>query len=317
MPAPCSREHGLRHEAFPLLVWQRHAPPDVRGLDRLAASADTASPHALDAALRRLLRRMQCVDHDLGQILRQVLDRGLYRELGFATFERYAEERADVSPRTARRWVRLARLGPAGSAVASALRSGEITALQASVIAEAAAPGEPQRSAVSRARGITLRRLEQDLAPASALPGAVQFAAPRAAANVFRLALAAVRLHLGAAGSTDALRWMIEHAIAEWSAQGGQFVDYADFERDRFRCTAPGCTARRNLQSHHIVFRSHAGADEPRNRTTLCAFHHQRGVHAGTVSCSGHAPDGLVFALGVRTAGPPLLRARSGDVLLA
>jgi hypothetical protein len=108
---------------------------------------------------------------------------------------------------------------------------------------------------------------------------------------------------------------MLDHAIASWLEQGAAFDDYADFTRDGFRCTAPGCTARRNLQSHHIVFRSARGPDEPWNRTTLCAFHHQRGVHAGFVSCQGRAPDGLVFALGVRAGGPSLLRARSGDVL--
>ncbi len=315
-PGSRSREHGIRHEAFPLLRWQRLGQPDGVGLDRLAAWAETASPHGLDAALRSALRRTRRLDHDLGQLLRQVLDRRLYRELGFASFERYAEERADVSPRTARRWVRLARLGPAGSAVASALRSGEISAMQASLVAERV-PVDHHPAAIERARGVTLRRLEDDLAPTSPVPGVIQFLAPPEAANVFHLALAAVALQLGAASQADALRWIVAHAIAEWTAQGEAFDDYADFTRDGFRCTAPGCTARRNLHSHHIVFRSHRGADEPRNRTTLCAFHHQRGVHAGTVSCSGRAPHGLVFALGLRPAGPPLLRARSGDVLLA
>ena len=47
------------------------------------------------------------------------------------------------------------------------------------------------------------------------------------------------------------------------------------------------------------------------------AFHHRRVIHARTVSCRGRAPGALVFELGLRPAGPPLLRARSGDVLLA
>jgi hypothetical protein len=34
------------------------------------------------------------------------------------------------------------------------------------------------------------------------------------------------------------------------------------------------------------------------------------------VRCTGRAPDALVFELGVRPGAPPLLRARSGDVLL-
>ena len=106
---------------------------------------------------------------------------------------------------------------------------------------------------------------------------------------------------------------MLEHAIAAWSEQGRQFHDYADFARDGWRCTAPGCTARRNLQSHHIVFRSHGGPDEPWNRTTLCAFHHLRGVHARTMGCMGRAPGLLRFELGLRAGGPPLLRCSSGD----
>ena len=110
---------------------------------------------------------------------------------------------------------------------------------------------------------------------------------------------------------------MLEHAIATWEAEGEQFRDYADFGRDGWRCTAPGCTARRNLQSHHVVFRSRGGPDVPSNRTTLCAFHHLRGIHAGIVACEGRAPGALTFSLGLRPGGDALLRARSGDVLVS
>jgi len=208
-------------------------------------------------------------------------------------------------------------MGPAGSAVSLALRSGALTPKQAALVSQAtAAPmGPADRAAiVEHARGVTLRRLEDELGGLRPEQTAV---VPREAASVFLLALDAVRRHLAAAGgATDApasspehaLRWMLGHVIAAWQEQGAQFDDYADFGRDGFRCTAPGCTGRRNLQSHHIVFRSAGGSDAPSNRTTLCAFHHLRGIHAGTVSCRGQAPDRLVFALG--------LRAASGDVLL-
>ncbi len=56
----------------------------------------------------------------------------------------------------------------------------------------------------------------------------------------------------------------------------------------------------RNLHAHHIRFRSHGGSDDPSNLVSLCAFHHQRGVHGGTVRCSGRAPHALTFALGLR-----------------
>lgn len=55
------------------------------------------------------------------------------------------------------------------------------------------------------------------------------------------------------------------------------------------------------------------GDDALDNQTTLCAYHHQRGVHAGIVRVRGRAPDGLWFELGVRSEGPPLARYRSGD----
>lgn len=307
---PASREHGLRARAFPVSRWDSTGTGAAR-LDALEAWTAVAAPHALDAALRRAVRRLQRIDHDLGRILRQVLERGLHRELGFPSFERYVEERVDVSPRTARRWVRFARLGPAGSAVAAAFRSGGITARQASAIAEAV-DGRAQGEAVSFAQRVTLARLERELDAAGGGAGPISFLAPPGAANVFRLALAAAELHVGA----DALPWMIEHCIATWLAHGARFHDYAGFERDGWRCTAPGCTARRGLESHHVIFRSHGGPDEAWNRTTLCAFHHHRGVHARLVRCTGRAPDALVFELGSRAGGLPLLRADGRGGLL-
>jgi hypothetical protein len=167
---------------------------------------------------------------------------------------------------------------------------------------------------------VTLRRLEAEVAAAAPATERVRFLAPPEVAAVFRAALAAVRVHLADAAGRPApparaLAWMLDHAITSWLEQGAAFDDYADFTRDGFRCTTPGCTARRNLHSHHILFRSARGPDEPWNRTTLCAFHHQRGVHGGVMSCHGRAPDGLVFALGIHPEGAALLRARSGDVL--
>ena len=56
------------------------------------------------------------------------------------------------------------------------------------------------------------------------------------------------------------------------------------------------------------------GSDAPGNRITLCAFHHQRCLHAGLLLVSGRAPDGLFFELGLRPGASPLARYRSGDI---
>ena len=84
------------------------------------------------------------------------------------------------------------------------------------------------------------------------------------------------------------------------------------FARDRWRCTVPGCTSYRNLHDHHVVFRSAGGDDELANRTTLCAYHHLRGVHAGRVRVLGTAPDRLRFELGLRPGLPAAPRLRLG-----
>jgi hypothetical protein len=87
-------------------------------------------------------------------------------------------------------------------------------------------------------------------------------------------------------------------------------------ERDGYLCAVPGCTSRRNLHDHHIRFRSAGGSDAPGNRITLCAFHHQRCLHAGLLRVSGFAPDGLFFELGLRPGAAPLACYRSGDITI-
>jgi len=73
--------------------------------------------------------------------------------------------------------------------------------------------------------------------------------------------------------------------------------------RDGWRCAAPGCTARRNLEAHHIVYRSQGGDDDNANLVTLCRFHHQRGEHDGLARVRGPAPLGLLWRLGRADVG--------------
>jgi hypothetical protein len=111
-----------------------------------------------------------------------------------------------------------------------------------------------------------------------------------------------VARRLGTTGA--ALEAMFDHCIDTWRCPTPR--EHRVFERDGFRCTVPGCTSQRNLHAHHVLFRSAGGSDDLANLITLCAAHHQRGVHAGVIRISGRAPDELVFEL-------PLGRFRSGD----
>ena len=279
-------EHGLRHRAFPGLAWHplRRAalPPEIAAL---AEGMSVCTAGEIDRRLRAAIAFLQDVDLEIGRVLGQVQRRGLFRELGFESFERYVTERLDLAPRTARRLVALARADVRAPALATAFRRGEVHAFQAAAILSVAASGEGL-AWVERARAVSLRRLEDDVA-AQSRPAAIAFRAPPEVAKLFLAMLAR-------AGSLEAL---FAHAIATWAEQGARFRDPADFARDGWRCTVPGCTARRNLHSHHIRFRSAGGPDEPWNRTTLCAHHHHRGVHDGTLRITGRAPDALIFEL--------------------
>ena len=67
-------------------------------------------------------------------------------------------------------------------------------------------------------------------------------------------------------------------------------------DRDSYRCAAPGCPSRRNLESHHIQYKGHMGPDDPENRATLCATHHRLGEHGGILRVRGRSvPDASVL----------------------
>ncbi len=72
----------------------------------------------------------------------------------------------------------------------------------------------------------------------------------------------------------------------------------ATYQRDGYRCMAPGCTSRSEIEEHHIKFRSAGGSEDPTNRLSLCRFHHQRGVHGGLMNAYGKAGEDLIIHLG-------------------
>jgi hypothetical protein len=90
-------------------------------------------------------------------------------------------------------------------------------------------------------------------------------------------------------------------------------------DRDGWRCAAPECTQRRNLQIHHVRYRARGGDNSDSNRVTLCAFHHQIGEHQGLMRVSGEVRTdgtGLTWEMGLDEYGRPLMVYRDGAVLL-
>ena len=77
----------------------------------------------------------------------------------------------------------------------------------------------------------------------------------------------------------------------------------AVYEKAGFRCQAPGCTRRCNIEDHHLVYKSHQGGDELWNQLCLCRFHHQQGEHGFFARCRGRAPLEVMWRLGVKECG--------------
>lgn len=148
----------------------------------------------------------------------------------------------------------------------------------------------------------------------------ISFSLPTDVARFFRAVLLTVRRRIEAASGRsatpgEAFEAMLDHALAAWQVRDPELrTDHRVFERDGWRCQFPGCSSLRNLHGHHIRFRSKGGDDDLSNLVALCAWHHQRGVHARIVRVSGRAPGKLRFELGVRREGRPLDVYRSGDV---
>jgi hypothetical protein len=252
--------------------------------------------------------------------------------LHFPSGARWVRERLGISERKARALVALERKARTAPGLDQAYRAGELSWLRSLTLLPVVSP-RTTPAWIERAREVTIRRLADEVewaivagAPVEPIapppPGAVlerQMGAPcggestdaevvfRAPASVVALLRTAILAFTHPPDSLVAgFERLLMHAKAEWEAQPRHRDPI--FRRDGWRCAVPVCTSRRDLQAHHLVFRSRGGDDAPENRITLCAWHHLRGVHAGRVRAAGQAPHAVSWELGVRAGRPPLLR---------
>ena len=93
---------------------------------------------------------------------------------------------------------------------------------------------------------------------------------------------------------------LLEEFVLTWDPPAEEVRRRSDavYARAGWRCCAPGCTSRRNLENHHLVHRSSGGGDELWNRECLCRFHHQMGEHGTLARCRGRAPLGVSWRIG-------------------
>jgi acetolactate synthase small subunit len=104
----------------------------------------------------------------------------------------------------------------------------------------------------------------------------------------------------------QAIALLVDLFIFEWHATASRAEKTHPVEsRDGWRCTTAGCTQKVGLDAHHLHYRSRGGGDEDWNQSTVCRFHHLRGIHEGHVLAQGKAPDDILWALGMRPDGRP------------
>jgi HNH endonuclease len=128
----------------------------------------------------------------------------------------------------------------------------------------------------------------------------ISFWAPEPLIADWESALARVQGQHGNLPPWGAALFVLRCAVREWERidPARRPREWKILERDEWRCQAPGCSSRRRLEVHHIIFRSHGGPDDPENLTTLCHGHHRHGVHDGYLRAGGTAPGGLRWELG-------------------
>jgi hypothetical protein len=333
-PPPSGREYP---------VWEGVAEAIPLEVEALARGLDGADAFELDRRMREALRAMRAVDWQVGRLLRMLADYRLLGYLGFASPTAYARERLGLSNRKVRALIAVERKGWGAPALGRAYRAGELSWVRALAILPVA--NEHDAPAwVERAPRVTVRRLLREVEwslewseangrrsfrpppelgailerppwqtcarqDGALIDREVAITAPESVAALF---LAAVRSHAAPWQPTwRGLATLLEHVRATWEA----LPRHRDpvFERDGWRCAVPGCSSRRNLQDHHVVFRSRGGTNERTNRITLCAWHHLHGIHGGRLRASGIAPDTIFWELGLRPRGEPLARL-FGDV---
>jgi len=120
-----------------------------------------------------------------------------------------------------------------------------------------------------------------------------------------------LRLRAGSEPRGHVFERMLALAMLEWMSAPAHRDPV--FDRDGWRCAVPGCSSRRNLHDHHVVFRSQGGGNGRDNRITACAAHHLHGLHRGRVRAHGTAPDGIFWELGCRPRGDGPLARLFGD----
>lgn len=265
----------------------------------------------LDADVRRLAEMRRSWDALLGRLAMLVQWSGVWRDLRFASFGHYCEERLGLTERTVAQRAALERKLYALPALRAALDSGRLSYEKARLLSHVGSEASLDGwiALAERSTCIALRReLEAREEAQTCARGSLPVRMPGSVAILLRAALAAA---LEAEGrwitAGERLVRVAQHFIETWkdATPRRKTVSRRVLERDLGWCQVPGCS-RPADDSHHIAFRSAGGSDDPANQTGACKPHHLHGIHRGYVRVRGRAPDALTWELGRGHDGAPL-----------
>ncbi|HEY3999401.1 MAG TPA: HNH endonuclease signature motif containing protein [Candidatus Xenobia bacterium] len=148
-------------------------------------------------------------------------------------------------------------------------------------------------------------------------PGRVRIGLPSDVWDAVGLSLRMASINLGGRPTQgECLSFMVDAFLETYEQEARRAARKRPIaERDLWRCGVPGCSRRGSVEDHHIIFSSHGGSNDRKNRVLVCAFHHHRCIHEGRIVAQGEAPGGIVWVM----IGPDDLpdRVFVGDTLVA
>ncbi len=269
-----------------------------------AAGVGSADPYEVLDSLACLVRGRAGEDERLGRACLLVRRFGTWR-LGFPSFDAWCAERLGLAPSTVRQRIALERRMQELPELRGALRAGRLSYEQARLVARVAT-AEDLAARIEEAAATTCvayrRALEGAAHRQMWRAGELRAVVPGEVDALLADALRAARAVAGG-GLTpgEALVALAVHFVRTWKGEVARRIraTHRVILRDGGFCQVPGCS-RAADHVHHVVRRSAGGPLEPWNELSLCAVHHLRGVHGGTIRIAGTAPWGLRFALGER-----------------
>jgi hypothetical protein len=166
-------------ECWEFLAWERH-PARLMPDDEAEMARATSSPREVRRRLLYLSRLERVLDSRLAVLLATLKRHRLARRLQFHGFKHYVKERLRLCTRRAYYLMGLGARMEERPPLEAAFREGELSWLQAMLLGKLPAGSPALPAWIARARAITVRRLEQEVARAlvaMAQPGAQAAAA--------------------------------------------------------------------------------------------------------------------------------------------